>query len=506
MRKSDNKAVLLNMIWSCTAVIVNYLINFLITPYVTNNIGVEAYGFVTLANTFTTYIDIISVGLNAFASRFISIAYHRNDIKKANEYYSSTLVANIVLAIIVFIPCCFIVYNLNLFLNIPENLTVDVKILFITVIIKYLLTVLRTTFSVATFIKNRLDISEQQNCLGYIIQGGILLFLCITLAPHVWYVGLAALIAASYLLIRYAILSRKLVPELKFNRHKASLSAVLEMVKSGIWNSINNLGNILNSGLDLLITNLLLTATVMGQISIAKNLSTICYTLVQKISYSFRPKQLRLYAQDNTEKLVLELKSTMQFTGLICNLIIAVFTACGYSFLRLWIPNQNIDYIFVISMIVLFSDVVIGVVNPLYYVFTLTKKLVVPCCITIAMGVCNVISMYFLIKYTSLGGYAVVLTTLVLNCVHFIDTPLYSSYCLKVKWTTFYPVIIRHIIACFFTVGVIYFISSQMLKPETWLILILCGIFYTIIALIILTVIIYGPTQIKKIIFNKFSI
>ena len=90
MRKSDNKAILLNMIWSCTAVIINYLINFLITPYVTNNIGVEAYGFVALANTFTTYIDIISVGLNAFASRFISIAYHKNDIKKANDYYSST--------------------------------------------------------------------------------------------------------------------------------------------------------------------------------------------------------------------------------------------------------------------------------------------------------------------------------------------------------------------------------------------------------------------------------
>lgn len=505
MHKNDNKALMLNMIWSCTAVIVNYLINFLITPYVTNNIGVEAYGFVALANTFTTYIDIISVGLNAFASRFISIAYHRNDEKKANEYYSSTIVADIILAIIVFIPCCFIVYNLDLFLNIPESLTVDVKILFITIIIKYLLTVLRTAFSVATFIKNRLDISERQNCIGYIIQGSLLLFLCIAFFPHVWYVGIAALIAAAYLLVRYTMLSKKLVPELKFDYHKASLSAILEMVQSGIWNSINNLGNILNSGLDLLITNLLLTSTVMGQISIAKNLATICYTLIQKISYSFRPKQLRLYAQNDTQKLVDELKDTMRFTGLICNLIIAVFTACGYSFLKLWIPNQNIEYIFTISMIVLFSDIIIGVVNPLYYVFTLTKKLVIPCCITIAMGFLNVISMYFLIKYTTLGGYAIVLTTLVLNCMHFIDTPLYSAYCLKVKWTTFYPVIIRHIVASLCTFGIIRYISMRLHKPETWIALILYGVFYTIISLVILILIVYGPSKIKKLICNKFN-
>ena len=51
----------MNMVWSLIAVFVNYFMNFLITPYVTNNIGVEAYGFVALANTFISYADIISV-------------------------------------------------------------------------------------------------------------------------------------------------------------------------------------------------------------------------------------------------------------------------------------------------------------------------------------------------------------------------------------------------------------------------------------------------------------
>ena len=44
------------------------------------------------------------------------------------------------------------------------------------------------------------------------------------------------------------------------------------------------------------------------------------------------------------------------------------------------------------------------------------------------MGILNISGMYALIKYTDLGVYAVVLTTMVLNCVHFIDTPLYASY------------------------------------------------------------------------------
>ena len=99
-RRSDSKAILLNIIWAVLAILVKYAINFLTTPYVTNNIGVEAYGFVSLANTFTSYIDLISIALNSFASRYIAIAYHQNDLKKAEQLYSSVIVADCVLVIL----------------------------------------------------------------------------------------------------------------------------------------------------------------------------------------------------------------------------------------------------------------------------------------------------------------------------------------------------------------------------------------------------------------------
>ena len=146
-RRSDSKAILLNIIWAVLAILVKYAINFLTTPYVTNNIGVEAYGFVSLANTFTSYIDLISIALNSFASRYIAIAYHQNDLKKAEQLYSSVIVADCVLSLLVFVPSLFIIRFLEKFLNIPDLLVNDVKILFIVVLIKYLLTVMQTAFN-----------------------------------------------------------------------------------------------------------------------------------------------------------------------------------------------------------------------------------------------------------------------------------------------------------------------------------------------------------------------
>lgn len=471
-KKNDEILIVFNIVWSVIAVVVNYFMNFLITPYVTNNIGVEAYGFVALATTFTNYVDIISIGLNAFAGRFISVAYHKNDKKRANMFYSSVIVADVVLALLVLIPCTFIILRLERFLQIPSLITTDVKILFAAVLFKYLLTVMRTAFNTATFISNRLDIYEKYQSFSYVLQAGLLLGLCILLPPHVWYVGLAGIAAALYLLIINLRLTKKLTPDLRFHSELCSMKAVRELVSAGLWNSLNNLGNVLNSGLDLLITNIMIDAVVLGEVSIAKNVGTICYTLITKVSSSFRPKQLKLYAENRVEEQVTLYKQTMKITGALCSLIICVFYVCGKDFLILWIPQQNIQFIFTITMIVLMSDIAIGVVNPLYYVFTLTKKLKTPCVITIIMGILNVASMYLLIQYTTLGAYAVVFTTLVLNFLHFVDTPLYSAYCLKVKLTTFYPTIARHLgVLC---VGAVISHIMNTIFPEakSWIMLI----------------------------------
>ena len=445
--KDNQRAVMLNMVWAIIAVVINYLMNFLLTPYVTNNIGVEAYGFVSLATTFTNYVDIISVGLNAYAGRFISMAYYRGEKEKANMFFSSTIVADFVLAVAIFSPGTIGICYLQYFCKIPGNLQADVKLLFWIVLIKYLLTVVRTAFDTAAFISNRLDITEKQQGIAYLLQGGFLLLLCMTLPPHVWYVGVAGAVSAGYLLAANMRVCHRITPDLQYQRKLYSWSAVREMVSAGIWNSLNNLGNILNSGLDLLITNLMLDAVALGEISIAKNLATICYTIVIKISSAFRPRQMQMYAENKISEMVRLYQTAMKITGSFCSFVICWFYVCGYDFLKLWIPNQNIAFIFKASMIVLLSDIATGVVNPLYYVFTLTKKLKVPCMITILMGCTNVGMMFVLIRTTSMGAYAVVLTTLLVNLVHFIDTPIYSAWCLKISWKTFYPVIFRHLAA-----------------------------------------------------------
>lgn len=444
---SSKKAIGFNIIWSVIAVIVNAGISFWMTPYVTNHIGVDAYGFITLSNTLISYIDVVAIALNAFAGRYISIAYHQKDYVMANRYFNSVIVSNIIFAFIIFIPCSLIVFRLNHILNISPVLASDVKILFFLVLVRYSFSIIGTAYNVATFIRNRLSLSERQKCIGFLLQAAVLVGSFSLFQAHVWYVGLATLVMVLYTFLFSVHYTHRLTRHLHFNPRAFQMKEVKELLSLGMWNAFNNLGNVLNSGLDLVITNLMLSDIVMGQMSIGQTLGTLFNTVLEAITNAFRPKMLKLYANGQKRDLIQQIKTAMKFTGMASNLIIAGFFVCGKPFMALWVSSQDTDFVFMLAMIILLSNIIIGVVKPLYYVFTLTGKLKLPCYITIATGVLNVVFMYLLIKYTNLGAYAVVLTTMVLNYVHLVDTPLYSAYCLHVPLGTFYPVLGRHFLS-----------------------------------------------------------
>ena len=73
------------MIATLIAFAVNMGINFFLSPYIISNVGMDAYGFVTLANNFVMYASLITIALNSMASRFITVELYRNNKEEANE-------------------------------------------------------------------------------------------------------------------------------------------------------------------------------------------------------------------------------------------------------------------------------------------------------------------------------------------------------------------------------------------------------------------------------------
>ena len=95
-----NKRTAINIIAQCIAFAVNLGVSFLLTPYITKTLGKEVYGFVGLAYNVTSYIGVFTVAFNTMLNIFVASNYHKKEMKKANEFFSSVLIADVAISTI----------------------------------------------------------------------------------------------------------------------------------------------------------------------------------------------------------------------------------------------------------------------------------------------------------------------------------------------------------------------------------------------------------------------
>lgn len=466
---NGNKKLIITILLSGIATFIGYLINFFLTPYITDLVGIDAYGFVSIAKTMVSYFSIIAVALTTFIVRFISVSYLRDDYKTANIYYSSSIIACVCLAFIISIAAIILTIRLDKLLNIPNTLIGSVKVLVLLIFMNFITSTVSTPYSTSFFVKNRLDYFNVIKIFAYIADAIVLVVLFKLFSADIWFVGVGSLTSSVVTLIGYKYLTKHLTPELKYDKRNFSLKCVKEIVSNGIWQSINNLGNILNSGLDLIISNKLLSAVQTGQIAVVKTIGSMFTILYTVISQPFQPKLLKTYSSNNIDAFLRELKKSMKICGSVSNIAFAGFIALGELYYKLWLPTQNYKLLYWLTVIAIFQSITEGYAYPIYYIYTLTLKKKIPCFITIISGVVNVGAMVLLLSMTEIGCYAIVLTTaVIMTGINLVFNPMYSMKCLGLKLTTLFPTILRHIVSAIIMTFV-FCELSELISPTSWM-------------------------------------
>lgn len=144
--------IMRTMFTTGAAYAVNYGITLVLTPYITDTVGTEAYGFVSLAKQFAQYAVIITTALNTYAARYIGISYHHGDKKEANTYFSSVFWGDVILASVTLTGAVWLIFFLEHFIRIPGEIVADVKLLFLFAFLNLWVTTVFSAFGCAAYI------------------------------------------------------------------------------------------------------------------------------------------------------------------------------------------------------------------------------------------------------------------------------------------------------------------------------------------------------------------
>ena len=326
-------AFAINLISQVSVIVAQMVISLFLTPIVLDKMGAEAYGFVGLVNNFVSYVAVITTALNSLAGRYITIAHHSGDQESAESYYSSVFFANCVMAVAVLAGSVLLAANIESVVSVSPGLVEDLQLMILLAFFNCALSLVVVVFGIAAFIKNQLYLNSIAQLVSSVIRAMLLCILILTVAPHMWYYSAAAVVASVAFLALQIWTTRRIAPEYRVKATCFSIQRVLEILKSGLWVSIESINKLLLTGLDLWISNLFVGAYQMGILSVAKTIPNALLSVSNSLSSLFYPKCAELYAKKKTDELVKQFGFAMRFTAAVMIVPLAGFVAYGLHFL-----------------------------------------------------------------------------------------------------------------------------------------------------------------------------
>lgn len=498
----NKKRLIINILATILAFMVNTGISFFLTPYVVEHIGVEANGFFSLANSFVSYAQLLTVALNSMAGRFITIKIHQKDDEGASRYFTSVILANVIISVVLTVLFGAIIAFLDKLLNISPNLVEDVKLLWFFIFSNFVLSIFTSIFSTATFVKDRLDLSSIANIIGYIIRAIILVICYLFLQSSVvWYMGLATFCSGLYLLIANVRYKKKLTPELKFNKDKFDIKSIKELISSGIWNTITKLSSILSSGLDLLIANVFVSSNAMGILSISKILPTNILSLFGTVGYAFAPQLTISYAKNNFEEIKKQLFYAIKFLALFSSIVMAALFAFGDDFYMLWQPTQDHMQLYVLTVISCIQLMFCLPLEPLYNIFTATNKIKTSSIALIISSGTTILTVFIALGFAETEMMKMIIiagTSTIMEIIRvLVFLPIFGAKYIKCKKTTFYPVIIKNTVSVVVLTGIGILIKG-IITPDSWIKLLLVFFILGMIGLVINILFLFNKEERSK--------
>lgn len=464
----QNRQTMISLATSIISMATTMLVGFFLSPYIVRTLGEEANGFAQLANNFINYASLLTLALNSMAGRFIINSYYKGDYETSLRYYSTVITGNIIIIVLLILPAVYCVYNLETIVQIDSAIPHHVKYLFAFVFLNFFVAQIAGLLNIATIVKNKQYIQNAITMVKTVCNGVLLLVVFSLFSPKIYYVSLVGLALTILTVPAFYQVKRHILPDITFHPNAFDIKIVGKLLKSGVWNTVNQGGNLLMTGLDLLISNLFINPVQMGVLAVAKVIPNSIIQLGVAVNTSFSPNLMIAFTGQEKADILKSLRFSMKTSSILISIPIAVLCVYGQSFYQLWVPSMDAKKLAILSILTCMAFIPFAGPQVLNNVYTAANKLAVNALTVLLGGIVNFVIVIVLLKTTNLGLYAVAGVSSVVSILrNLIITVPYTARILSLKWYTFYKDVIISMACCSLN-GVACWAMLKIIIPTSW--------------------------------------
>lgn len=223
--------------------------------FLLNRVNPDEFAVYPLIATLLFFLPLIMGAFESPCSRYVILAYAKNDRKRITEIVSTVMPVLAAVSMLVFFLGLIAAYYIDSIFVIAPPFVADAQLMTAMLVVSALLSLILTPYSVAFSTMQRMVLSNAIYLGGELLKLAILIVLLIGVGPRVLWVVVAHFIATVTVTIIRAVVSRRMIRELRFSRSSVRWDMVGELTGFGSYTLGLQISRFLRSAIPIWILN-----------------------------------------------------------------------------------------------------------------------------------------------------------------------------------------------------------------------------------------------------------
>jgi O-antigen/teichoic acid export membrane protein len=266
-------------------------------------ISPEEYSVFVVVSGFFFLMPIFNLVFASSTARYVVEYYARKECEQITTVISSIVPVLLLVGLLMFLAAIVGSYHIDVVLRIPETMQFDAQVMLLLLAVSVVLNLILAPFTLGLHVLQKYVLNNVVLLVGEVIRIAILLLLLFGVSTRALWVVLATALADQLCLVVRAVISVRLVPELKFSLRYVRFSIIPELVSFGIWNSVIALSRYLRNHMALLIMNWFTTPVDVTCFSLGVSMHRQAYQLWEPVRASLGPPLIAMHASGDKSRL-----------------------------------------------------------------------------------------------------------------------------------------------------------------------------------------------------------
>jgi O-antigen/teichoic acid export membrane protein len=299
----SRKLVFVNSLSGVIARIINVGLLFWLHRYLISRIPTDEYALYPVFVSMSMFLLLLKTLLSTGLVRYITEAKAQNDAERMERIVSTIFFVSAIVSVGTLFGGSFFALNIEKIITVETRYTTEATIMATVIIASFAFRVLLSPFDIGLIVDQRFVLFNMIEVCTVIVRIILLLVLLLGVSTRVIWVPIATECAQIVGISARSLLSRRLLPELRFKRNLIDGSIAKELLSFGGWSFIGQIANRIRMQADPIILNKLATSFDVTCFYLGNVMLEQINALVIKVSQTVLPGLTAMHATDQNERI-----------------------------------------------------------------------------------------------------------------------------------------------------------------------------------------------------------